>query len=224
METKICCRCKKEKKLCDFNNLKSSKDGLMYHCKICNSKKAKEYRIKHEKTFKDYLEKNKETKSKYLKEYNKKNKDKIIQIRKKYYNDNKDEILLKNKEYHKNNKEKIRIRKNNYTKYKRNSDVLFYLKGVSRKRIYNFLNSKGIKKNIKTYDVIGCSPEFLKEHIEKQFTEGMSWRLMGQYIHIDHITPLSSANTEQEIYKLCHYTNLQPLWAKDNLKKGDKIL
>jgi hypothetical protein len=52
----------------------------------------------------------------------------------------------------------------------------------------------------------------------------MSWGLMGKSIHIDHIIPLSSANTEEDIYKLCHYTNLQPLWAEDNIKKGDKIL
>ena len=52
----------------------------------------------------------------------------------------------------------------------------------------------------------------------------MSWGLMGKHIHIDHIIPLSSAKTEEEVYELCHYTNLQPLWAEDNLKKGSKIL
>ena len=52
----------------------------------------------------------------------------------------------------------------------------------------------------------------------------MSWDLMGKYIHIDHIIPLSSGETEDDIYKLCHYTNLQPLWYNDNLKKGSKII
>jgi hypothetical protein len=93
-----------------------------------------------------------------------------------------------------------------------------------RCRVKNFLNSKNIVKNNKTFNIVGCSPEFLKEHLENQFTNGMSWDLMGQQIHIDHIIPLSSANTEEEIYKLCHYTNLQPLWAEDNLKKSNKLI
>lgn len=93
-----------------------------------------------------------------------------------------------------------------------------------RGRVKSFLKLKNITKQNKTFDIVGCSPELLKEHIEKKFTEGMSWELMGKYIHIDHIIPLSSANTEEEIYRLCHYTNLQPLWAEDNLKKSNKIL
>jgi hypothetical protein len=97
------------------------------------------------------------------------------------------------------------------------------LSHLVRGRIYTFLKLRNINKSIKTFDIVGCSPEFLKNHLENQFTEGMSWELMGRHIHIDHIIPLSSANTEDEIYKLCHYTNLQPLWAKDNLVKGTKL-
>ena len=93
-----------------------------------------------------------------------------------------------------------------------------------RTRIRTYFKLKNIDKKTNTFDIVGCSPEFLKEYLEKKFTEGMSWELMGQHIHIDHIIPLSSAKNEEELYKLCHYTNLQPLWAKDNLKKSNKII
>ena len=106
----------------------------------------------------------------------------------------------------------------------RENDVLHKLISLNRNRLSNFLRTNKITKRNKTFEIIGCTPEFLKEHIEKHFTEGMSWDKLGKEIHIDHIIPLSSAKTEEEIYKLCHYTNLQPLWAKDNLKKSNKIL
>jgi hypothetical protein len=55
------------------------------------------------------------------------------------------------------------------------------------------------------------------------FTEGMCWENQGEW-HLDHIIPISSAQTEEEIFKLNHYSNFQPLWAEDNIKKGNKIL
>ena len=65
----------------------------------------------------------------------------------------------------------------------------------------------------------------LKKHIESQFKDGMSWENhKHDGWHIDHIIPLSSAKNEENVYKLCHYTNLQPLWATENYKKGKKII
>lgn len=72
-------------------------------------------------------------------------------------------------------------------------------------------------------NLLGCSVEFLKQHLEKQFKNGMSWENHGKW-HIDHIIPLASAKTQEKIEYLCHYTNLQPLWAKDNQSKGAKII
>jgi hypothetical protein len=89
--------------------------------------------------------------------------------------------------------------------------------------VSEFLKVKNIRKKNKTFEIVGCSPQFLKEHLEKQFVNGMTWENRNEW-HIDHITPLSSAKTEEELYKLCHYTNLQPLWAEENLKKGNKII
>lgn len=79
----------------------------------------------------------------------------------------------------------------------------------------------GFKKDSKTAALLGCEWDFLKAHIEKQFTEGMSWENRHLW-HIDHILPLSSAEDEGAMTKLCHYTNLQPLWWRDNLSKKDK--
>jgi hypothetical protein len=73
--------------------------------------------------------------------------------------------------------------------------------------------------------MIGCSPAELKLHIESNFVDGMSWDNYGfRGWHIDHIVPLSSAKTKDEAVSLNHYTNLQPLWGVDNMKKGKKIL
>lgn len=85
-----------------------------------------------------------------------------------------------------------------------------------------FMKSNNITKRNRTFEIVGCSPEYLKEHLEKQFTDGMSWEKLGKEIHIDHIIPLASAKNEEEVYRLCHYSNLQPLWAIDNIKKGSK--
>ena len=70
-------------------------------------------------------------------------------------------------------------------------------------------------------DALGCTSLELKQHLELKFTEGMNWDNYGRW-HVDHIKPISLATTEQEAIQLSHYTNLQPLWAEDNLKKSNK--
>jgi len=200
LETKICNKCYKEKNLCEFNIYNKLKGYRINTCRLC--------------------------KSEYLKEYNKNTSEIRSKIKKEYRIKNSKLVKEQKKNYYENNKEKIREYKRKWETDKRKNNLLFKIKQLVRSRIYKFIistNGKISKKN-KTFDIVGCSPEFLKEYFEKQFTEGMSWELMGQHIHIDHIIPLSSANTEEEMYELCHYTNLQPLWAKDNLKKGNKIL
>lgn len=143
------------------------------------------------------------------KKYRDKNKDKELQRVNKFLSDNPN--------YHKNYMK-------SYSHLKRDFDPIYKLKHNIRVRISKFLKSKNIKKTNKTFSIVGCSPEYLKFHIENKFTVGMSWDKFGKEIHIDHIIPLSSAKTEEDIYKLCHYTNLQPLWSVDNLKKSNKLI
>ena len=91
-----------------------------------------------------------------------------------------------------------------------------------RRRTSIAFKNKGYNKSTKTQEMLGVDWEVCKAHIEIQFAKGMSWSNYGEW-HIDHIIPLASANTEEELKKLCHYSNLQPLWAFDNLMKSDKI-
>jgi hypothetical protein len=85
-----------------------------------------------------------------------------------------------------------------------------------------------IKNNVKrgrSLELIGCSIDFLKDYLTKKFAKGMSWENHGKW-HIDHIRPCSSfdLSKKEEQEKCFHYTNLQPLWSKDNLSKGDRLV
>jgi len=227
METKICCRCKLTKEISCFSKDKYSKDGLTYSCKLCKKKQDKNYNKN-----KIVSIEVKKKKLEYLKKWNKENYEKIIEYRQKRYENNKKKILLQNKIYWNNNLLKLKERNKKYSlenkdKRKIREDVklktnpLFKLTITVRSRMRQYLKQRGYTKKNKTFDIVGCSPQFLKEHLEKQFIDGMTWENRSEW-HIDHIIPLSSAKTEDEIYKLCHYTNLQPLWAIDNMKKGSK--
>lgn len=144
-----------------------------------------------------------------------------------------EELKLRKKTWEKNNPERVkesrkkgwekngkRISKEKYEKLKSNPKD--YLKVLMRRRIRGILSSKNLKKRVSSESIVGCSYSELKIYLESLFKDGMSWENQGRW-HIDHIIPLSSAKTEEEVYKLCHYSNLQPLWAKDNLKKSNKL-
>ena len=113
---------------------------------------------------------------------------------------------------------------NKYFKERRKSDPIFKLANTARTRIVSFLKTRNINKKSSTAEMVGCSSKFLKEYLEKKFTLGMTWQNHGKHgWHIDHIVPLASATTAENMKKLMHYTNLQPMWATENLKKGNKI-
>jgi hypothetical protein len=219
METKVCSKCKEEKKVCEFGNSKSSKDGLLYSCKKCNNKRSVNYRKNNpEKVLeltRNWTKKNPEWVYNRHKKWREKNPNKSKELTKNWLNNNPE----KRKEYRKNYK----LRKHEQRKERRNSDPVFNLINRVRCRIWKYMRLMDITKSNKTFDIVGCTPEFLKEHLETQFIDGMTWGNRSKW-HIDHIIPLSSAKTEDELYRLCHYTNLQPLWAEDNLKKSNKIL
>jgi hypothetical protein len=121
-------------------------------------------------------------------------------------------------------KEKQKKYMTSYTREKCAKDPLFKLTSDIRKTIGSCLRKNGYTKRSKTYEILGCSFKDFYNHIEQQFTDDMSWDNKGRYgWHIDHIVPLSFGTTLEEIHLLNHYTNLRPLWAKDNIVKGDTL-
>ena len=163
---------------------------------------------------------NKEKIMKYGAAYHEANKEKIRLKGRIFYKKNKDRIAEQVKNSRKRNRDKINLYQNN----RRRSNIGAKLSHNLRVRLRDSL-----KNNYKCGSAIknlGCSIQELKAHLESKFLPGMSWdnwKFNGW--HIDHIKPLSSFNLsdKEQLAEACHYTNLQPLWAKDNLIKGDKI-
>lgn len=217
MGTKICGKCGEEKILSEFYSGRSE-------CKSCKKLSSlnnyKNNKPKYRETQKSYWEKNKEELLVKKNKYYHDNRKKCRKQQNEYRLKNLEEQRLRTSEWAKNNRDHI----NKYKKRIRDNNPIVKIKDNVRRRIDYFLKTNDTQKNNKTFDIVGCDPQFLKEYLENQFKEGMSWENYGLYgWHIDHKIPLSSAETENEIYKLCHYTNLQPLWAEENLSKGSKI-
>ena len=204
---KLCKNCKINKPIEEFIAGRAQ-------CKPCR-------RIKHQNWAK--INKNK------IQQYNKLKWEKTKQDpaaalkRKQWYEKNKLAMLLQKKEYYKINKQKILLYHKTYERMKLKKDPIFRLQKNLRRRLN--LALKGIFKEETTMKLIGCNLIELKTHLQNRFKEGMSWENYGKW-HIDHIKPMSSFNLKNaENQKLAmHYTNLQPLWAKDNMSKGNKIL
>jgi len=163
---------------------------------------------------KTYIHPNPIENLKHRKEYNKQ-----------YIVKNKEKLYQKNKLYCIKNKQKIREKYKNRLK----TDIEFRLLEVCRRRLNSALKRKKSIRSNRTINLIGCSLNVLKSHIESKFQPNMNWLNHGYGIdkwHIDHIIPCSSFDLtkEEEQQKCFHYTNLQPLWQIDNLLKGDKII
>jgi hypothetical protein len=145
----------------------------------------------------------------------------------KYYKENVTDITEKKVVYRKNNWDYILNRQKIYIKNRNEKDPIFKLSGNLRRRLSSYIKYKGFSRKISesTQKMIGCSPQELRDYLESKFIDGMSWDNYGyDGWHLDHIIPLCTANTKEEVIKLNHYTNLQPLWAVDNMRKGGRII
>jgi hypothetical protein len=213
---KVCSRCKEEKSLLEFGIDKKTKDGRNCYCKECAKIRGREYRVKNLDKVTASKQKWKDNNPDYTKSYYDQNKEFVKSQARKYRANNLE--ICREREKVKYVKDKPRRRK--YLKKKYDNDPMHRLKVNVRSRLAHYIKKDGIT----TIDLIGCSYDQLKKHLESQFKPGMTWDNHGQNgWHVDHIFPLAKAKDKEHLYSLCHYTNLQPLWWIDNLRKGDKL-
>jgi hypothetical protein len=251
MESKKCRICKENKDINLFSNLKNSKDGKYPYCKICD----KEYKQKTSKKYQNsgYLIlnnkkctrclinqdiknffNNKNTidgKSTWCKSCSKKHNEFKKEEHTNYRKNRKDIQKVYSSNYYINNREREIVKSIEYKKIKRKTDPLFKLKDTISTGIYQSFRIKNYSKAKNTINILGCTIEEFKKHLESKFENWMTWENRGLYNgefnfgwDIDHIIPLSSAKDEEDVYKLNHYINLQPLCSKINREiKKDKL-
>lgn len=209
---KRCSKCGIEKELLEFNKSKLYSDGRRTECRECQKLMSKLYREKNKEIINEKCRIQYSLSPEIQKERTKK-----WAIN---HEDNfRNSYRKRNKKWEEKNIDKRREYKNNYSTQRLKTDILFKLRRNVRIRINKFIKNKSKSTEL----IVGLPFIELKLFLEQQFIKGMSWDNYGDW-HIDHIIPLSSAKNEEEIYKLCHYTNLQPLWAEDNRNKSNKIL
>jgi len=203
----ICRTCKEDKDASLFSPKET-------RCKACNSKRATEYRLSNREKF---LATKKKCYQKHLDE----NRNDALTRYYKNHERNKQRSLA----YNRAHKEEIRVRDNAYRKARKANDPAYKLKSTLRIRINAALAGK--TKSASTLEILGCTVDALKQHLQSKFTEGMHWNNHGTHgWHVDHVIPCASFDlSDHEQQRKCfHYTNLQPLWAADNIRKSDNLI
>lgn len=225
-DAKNCTICKKLHPVTMFHKQSGRPDGLGDWCKPCKSEIKK---IQYQDNREHVLAR--------CAAYRNTNPDKVSAAKKRCYENKKDQYRAKGKaDYQANRESRLRqsavYRRQNkaakaasdraYVASRMKEDHLFRLTYSVRNRILMALRGKKFTKTSSTAEMLGCNFEFLKAHIESQFLPGMTWEDRSAW-HIDHRIPLASATTEEQMKALCHYSNLRPMWATDNIRKGAKM-
>lgn len=203
---KICSKCKTTQSVDNFSSDKTHGDGKKSVCKLCRSTYEKEW-----------YKNNKKRHRKNTRRWAKNNPEKIYRAQKRFKIEHPERVRFFQQRYFYSNKESLYKYRND--RYKNNPNVK--IANVLRSRLNSSLKNFNTTNNHIKY--LGCSIDNLKIYLENMFLPGMlwdNWTRTGW--HIDHIIPLCKFDLidEDQLKQACHYTNLQPLWAKDNFKKG----
>lgn len=226
-EKKVCTKCKIEKDLSEFSYRNKPKKLLKQQCKSCD----KDYALANRDKKRLWKEKNRERIREQDKEYTKANKDKIKRRRDIWTEKNKDRIREVDKKYREKNKEKERTRgkewrknnkpyRNKQERDRKNSDPLYKLSCNIRNITCRAYTSNGWGKKTRTQEILGCDFTTFEQHLNYN---PYGFKVGDSDLHLDHIVPISSAITEEELLALNHYTNFQLLPSVYNRDiKSDK--
>lgn len=237
---KTCTKCKIKKTHEDFYRDVAHSGRLQSLCKKCSHENKKKWTKRNPEKVreysKNYYHKDTEAAKKKVKDWQKANPHKIREYNKKWKDNNRDLVsqykidwVKKNPEKVKNSKKKWRHNNpeygKNWDKMRRNSDSSYKLIKNIRTRLHLALKNNSKKSSTLSY--LCCTIEQFKQHLESQFKEGMSWDNYGNKSEnwsIDHIIPCAvfDHSDEEQIKKCWHYTNMQPMWHIENMRKGKK--
>lgn len=233
---KICCKCRVEKCETEFHKANKHSDGLASLCKPCAIAKTKQW-----------CQDNRDRSNQQSRNWSKVNHEKRLLVQKQYRERNRDRLNHEARIRKSLNREERCKRARERQKERMLTDPLFALSRTLRRRFTDALKNQCCNKNTSALKLLGCTIPELKQHLELKFLSGMTWEnrgpgflqkggkpildengmtiLINQW-NIDHIVPCASFNLSNlEQQKRCfHYSNLQPLWARDNISKGTKIL
>lgn len=255
-QVKFCKYCGKWKPLSEYYRNTQRPGGLTYKCKDCSKAYSRKYKATHVEELrawrKEYYKKNLAK----IKAYDKKrywdNREEVLARGAAYKAAHAEEIRARQRRRRLENLEEMRARDNAYkaknkartreiarASYRRNrarinqrkkelynTDPIFKMKMQARGMLRHSFRRKGRRKDNHSPEILGCSLDFFVEHLKQTWLDKYGTEWNGQPCHIDHIIPLITANTEEEIKKLCHYTNLRLVTPEDNYKKikSDKEL
>ena len=195
----------------DFHKQASKPDGHRSVCKACRLSESVSYYTRNREIVKQKWKK-------YLHDHPNHNRNYYLanaQYFEQYRNDHAEDY----RQWRKTNRRHLA----DYRKHLKETDPNFKVACSLRSRISALIRESGVKKEVRSTILLGCSIDEFRQHLESWFVDGMSWNNYGEW-HIDHITPCSSFDlTKVDEQKKCfHYTNQRPLWAVDNLRKGNR--
>jgi hypothetical protein len=199
--------------------MKDNQNRRMYGGRMMTEEQIERRRSKQ----RSYEKKNKAIRAPYHEKYREDNKESIRDKSSKRYHGDSERFKSWQREYYQKNREEIISKSYEYYKWRKRVDPIFKMTCCMRSRVRNaIMLNKGTKSD-KTFELVGCTADELKSQLEGQFTTGMTWDNYGEW-HVDHIKPCAKFDlTLDSEQRACfNHTNLQPLWAEDNLKKADK--